>query len=155
MGGDVGEHLVVGRHLRGIVGNCVQRQQRVCVGGTRAHFRGNPDGFHDLLATRSVSYRIAGVSTDAIRTLRHMRGRHRYQLLGLRGKGAVSEHALAERTKRRGRSGSQASSLFGKRTSWGRKKRFTVRHVCPFGERFRSPRQSADDPPLPLGAPVA
>ena len=57
----VGKHLVVGVDEWVIVGNRIQRQQRVGVGGTRPHFRGNPDGFHDLFASSSASQCLAGM----------------------------------------------------------------------------------------------
>ena len=70
------------------------------IGASRAHFRGNPDGFHDFLGRRATAQSAARMAADALGTLRHMRDRNRDQLLGLRRNRTFSEHAFAEGLER-------------------------------------------------------
>lgn len=85
----------------------IQRQGRMSVSSARAHFRGDPDSFHDLFGRRPVPHGGACMAADTIRALRHMRDGHRDQLLRLRGNGTFSEYALAERPEGLGRPGGQ------------------------------------------------
>ena len=66
------------------------------VGRTRAHLRGDPDGFHDLLGRRTVLESGFRVATDAVRALRDVRHGHGDQLLRAHGQSALGEDALAE-----------------------------------------------------------
>ena len=66
------------------------------VSAPHAHFRGHPDGFHDLLGRCLMPHRFSDVAADAVWALRHMRNRNRDQLLRLRRKRTVSKNALAE-----------------------------------------------------------
>ena len=68
-------------------------------GGACSHFRGDPDRFYQLLRSRSGPQRGLRVALDAVRALRHMGHRHRYQLLRLVRKSAIRKHGLAERLK--------------------------------------------------------
>ncbi len=57
---------------RGAALHCRERNQGVCVGGTRAHFRRDPNRFHDLFPGRAMAQRRFRVSADTVRTLRHV-----------------------------------------------------------------------------------
>src|SRR6187551_296496 len=72
----------------------VESQSRMSVSAPRAHFRGDPDSFHDLLGRRPMPHRCTGMAADAIRALRHMGDRNRDQLLCLCRNRTFSEDAL-------------------------------------------------------------
>ena len=73
-------------------GNDRVRIRRACT-----HFGGDPNRFHELLFGRSLFQCELGVSTNAIRALRHVRDRNRNELLGFRRQRTVGKDALAER----------------------------------------------------------
>jgi hypothetical protein len=91
----------------------IERQGRMSVSASGAHFRGHPDGFHDFLGRRPMAQSCAGVAADAIWTLRHMGDRNRDQLLGFRSNRTVSEYALAEGSEGLGWPRCQSVSLLG------------------------------------------
>lgn len=68
-------------------------------GAARPHLGGDPDRFHDLFVACSCPVGELGVTGDAVGALGDVGDRHRDQLLGLRGQGAVSENLLAERVE--------------------------------------------------------
>jgi hypothetical protein len=68
----------------------------VRVDRTSAHLRRNPDSFHELLLGGARLRCRLRMAANAIRKLGRVRHRHRDQLLGLAGQGAVGKHAVAE-----------------------------------------------------------
>jgi hypothetical protein len=108
--------MVLARQRSLFSGDCVERQRRVGVRGTRPHLRGDPDGFHNLLAGRSSPQCRTSVRADAIRTLRHMRSSNSDELLCLRWNRAVGEYTLTKRAEGRSLLRRQAGSLLNELT---------------------------------------
>src|SRR5699024_5777168 len=86
--------VAVGLLIR--IGQTVESHLRVgyCAAGT--HFRGHPDGFHDLLASCARAQRRRGMAFDAVGALRDMRHGHGNELFGAGIERAVLEHVAAE-----------------------------------------------------------
>ena len=65
-------------------------------GGAGAHFRRDPDRFHQFLMRGALAQRRARVTADAIRALRDVRDRDRDDVLDLGREGSVGEDRLPE-----------------------------------------------------------
>ena len=74
----------------------VERERRVRIGSARAHLGRHPDGFHDLGLRGTRFERRLRVPANAVRALRHMRHRHRNQLLGLARLCTVGKYGSAK-----------------------------------------------------------
>lgn len=83
------------------MGSCLRAQgvesdRGVGVGAAGAHLGRHPDRLHDLAVLGTSALCEPGVAADAVGALRHVRDRHRNQLLGLLRQRPVGEDLFAE-----------------------------------------------------------